>query len=626
IIYGDLNVNIGEPFSITCIIPITERIHWLRNGESISRHNLRHGRDDHSYVLTESPIEGEKHRMEAHLSVRHALKVHEGRYQCNHHHGSSHMLHVRDSKGQGEPTESGYQTIDGLTPNSAEDLFTRTWMEVQQQKPQQQLPQMPHQSHKQHKSHGNSNLSNAMPWHPSAGGGADGTIIHRVYSATPPDFPPPRLNPLEHTVAPPEPPTILYNQTRQQRPIQIATATGSDSDSDTESEFITTARATEASLLLTTAHHHSHHQQQLQQQAQHTLNAFQLPLPTRTNVQPSPGQNLSPIPGQNEKYQTYSPHYVPPVVGGGGQPARGVAGGELTTISTATSTRPMKGVNGAGGVRGGAAAAGGGSGGGATMMLGAINHMMGGQVQHSQTLVDDKVVPNYDNPEHQMKFYDIRGPLLLSCNVSDTDSKVPLIWKKNGTDVMQVNSLKGRIKVIDAERSFMIDKTETHDDGVYSCEFGGVTKTINVIARVVVRVPSNTAVVEGEKMSVSCSVVGTAPQLSWTFGNVTLTNNTDRFVLKSENNIQNAILTLDNVTLEDRGDYKCIGRNAANDYGGANVASDVTLVRVKGKFAALWPFLGICAEVLILCIIILIYEKRRNKSELEESDTDPQEQ
>jgi len=45
-----------------------------------------------------------------------------------------------------------------------------------------------------------------------------------------------------------------------------------------------------------------------------------------------------------------------------------------------------------------------------------------------------------------------------------------------------------------------------------------------------------------------------------------------------------------------------------------------------GKYAALWPFLGICAEVLILCLIILIYEKRRNKSELEESDTDPQEQ
>ncbi len=41
-----------------------------------------------------------------------------------------------------------------------------------------------------------------------------------------------------------------------------------------------------------------------------------------------------------------------------------------------------------------------------------------------------------------------------------------------------------------------------------------------------------------------------------------------------------------------------------------------------GKLAALWPFLGICAEVFVLCAIILIYEKRRNKAELDESDTD----
>lgn len=41
-----------------------------------------------------------------------------------------------------------------------------------------------------------------------------------------------------------------------------------------------------------------------------------------------------------------------------------------------------------------------------------------------------------------------------------------------------------------------------------------------------------------------------------------------------------------------------------------------------GKLAALWPFLGICAEVFILCAIILVYEKRRNKADLDESDTD----
>jgi len=38
--------------------------------------------------------------------------------------------------------------------------------------------------------------------------------------------------------------------------------------------------------------------------------------------------------------------------------------------------------------------------------------------------------------------------------------------------------------------------------------------------------------------------------------------------------------------------------------------------------AALWPFLGIVAEVVVLCTIILIYEKKRNKTELDESDTD----
>lgn len=41
-----------------------------------------------------------------------------------------------------------------------------------------------------------------------------------------------------------------------------------------------------------------------------------------------------------------------------------------------------------------------------------------------------------------------------------------------------------------------------------------------------------------------------------------------------------------------------------------------------GKLAALWPFLGICAEVFVLCAIILIYEKKRNKQEMEDSDTD----
>ncbi|XP_050740995.1 uncharacterized protein LOC108036693 [Drosophila biarmipes] len=583
IYYGDHEVSVGEDFSITCVIPVTEQIHWLKNGEPITRHNLRHGRDDHAYTLSESTIDGEDHKIEAHLSVKHALKVHEGIYQCNRHH-SSFMLRVLDSKGvgvgAGGPTESGYQTIDEVTSKSADEVFSKEW-------------KAKHKQHKSHLGYGNDSLSGSQSWHTSSVGGG----IHRVYSATPPDFPPPRLNPQEHTVAPPEPPTILYNQT-------YSTAS---------------ATATETTLFMTTAHHHTHHQQQLQQQGQHTLNAFQLQPPPR------------PHPGQHERHKTHSQHYLPPVVGSGSEEdARGGGRGEQTTISAASSTRAMGGYDGAGP---------GGPAGATAPMMGAGGHMlMGGQghqvhqvhLQH-QTLLPvkmDKLVPNYDNIEHKMKFYDIKTPLVLSCNVKDETTKAVLIWKKNNTLVTDEPSLKGRFKIIADEKKFIIDKTEANDHGNYTCEIDGESQRIEVIARVVVRVPSNTAVVEGEKMSVTCTVVGTDPQLTWTFGNVTLTNATDRFVLKQDNGVQNAILTLDNVTLDDRGEYKCIGRNAANDYGVNTTApaSDFTTVRVKGKFAALWPFLGICAEVLILCIIILIYEKRRNKSELEESDTDPQEQ
>jgi hypothetical protein len=40
---------------------------------------------------------------------------------------------------------------------------------------------------------------------------------------------------------------------------------------------------------------------------------------------------------------------------------------------------------------------------------------------------------------------------------------------------------------------------------------------------------------------------------------------------------------------------------------------------ISDKLAALWPFLGIVAEVIVLCVIILVYEKRRSKK-LEEED------
>ena len=39
------------------------------------------------------------------------------------------------------------------------------------------------------------------------------------------------------------------------------------------------------------------------------------------------------------------------------------------------------------------------------------------------------------------------------------------------------------------------------------------------------------------------------------------------------------------------------------------------------KLAALWPFLAIVAEVVILCIIIFIYEKRHTKAQEEDESS-----
>lgn len=43
---------------------------------------------------------------------------------------------------------------------------------------------------------------------------------------------------------------------------------------------------------------------------------------------------------------------------------------------------------------------------------------------------------------------------------------------------------------------------------------------------------------------------------------------------------------------------------------------------ITDKLAALWPFLGICAEVAILCSIIFVYEKRKSMNQCDEPDTD----
>lgn len=59
---GPSSVYVGHPFSITCTVSISESIQWMKDGELIEKYSKllgrHHVKEENSYVLTESDIEG----------------------------------------------------------------------------------------------------------------------------------------------------------------------------------------------------------------------------------------------------------------------------------------------------------------------------------------------------------------------------------------------------------------------------------------------------------------------------------------------------------------------------------------------------------------------------------------
>lgn len=129
-------------------------------------------------------------------------------------------------------------------------------------------------------------------------------------------------------------------------------------------------------------------------------------------------------------------------------------------------------------------------------------------------------------------------------------------------------------------------------------------------------------VVEGEKLSLVClGDLEPGIKIIWDFAGKSYSASEGRVKLLRDHGINRARLLVDSIEMTDRGSVTCRAAYNWTEIPSHN-ASATTNLRVKDKLAALWPFLGICAEVIVLCAIILIYEKKRNKAELEESDTD----
>ncbi|KRY36286.1 Neuroplastin [Trichinella spiralis] len=162
--------------------------------------------------------------------------------------------------------------------------------------------------------------------------------------------------------------------------------------------------------------------------------------------------------------------------------------------------------------------------------------------------------------------------------------------------------------------SLILSKPTSKETGIYAC----IAKNWSVGGFVEVRGKATISdkhqvsknMLYGETAELSCPVYGyPMPNIVWKRENEDLTNDSGRIHFESCNGIANGTLIIRDATYDDRASYTCV---ATNEFGSDNFT---VLIRVKDKLAALWPFLGIVTEVVILMIAIFIFEKRRTKHE-----------
>lgn len=86
--------------------------------------------------------------------------------------------------------------------------------------------------------------------------------------------------------------------------------------------------------------------------------------------------------------------------------------------------------------------------------------------------------------------------------------------------------------------------------------------------------------------------------------------------------LSKAVLKIEDAVKSDRRGLKCMAYNVSASSDDTDCSETVSFVRVKDKLAALWPFLGIVAEVIFLSVFILIVEKRRANKDIDEDEED----
>ncbi|XP_062869056.1 basigin isoform X2 [Trichomycterus rosablanca] len=206
----------------------------------------------------------------------------------------------------------------------------------------------------------------------------------------------------------------------------------------------------------------------------------------------------------------------------------------------------------------------------------------------------------------------------LSCNLTNTETPIKSHhWMKNGKTIENTKKDSDALYT-----EYIVSKIESNS-GVYTCVFsfdaGEFKENIDVKSSPHVTTHKHSENSnENDKAVLVCESHSYPLPTDWAWKKITdsestaISNGTDRYTIKSTPN--NSTLIIDNLEGDDAGDYECFG---SNDLGQHSLKIHL---RVRSRLAALWPFLGIVAEVIILVTVIFIYEKRRKPDEITDDD------
>ncbi|XP_066840044.1 basigin isoform X2 [Anser cygnoides] len=219
-----------------------------------------------------------------------------------------------------------------------------------------------------------------------------------------------------------------------------------------------------------------------------------------------------------------------------------------------------------------------------------------------------------ERPDVQTGFSDSTGKLILSCNLTDPAFAVEGHEWKHGDKILQTDTESS------AFTSYIIEGKKEEHSGIYECIYKTSPEikgemNISVLPQVVAYKKSEHGN-EGDTGVLTCKNPSFPPVSDWVWyrnDQESIVNGSGRYIIKSSGNKTELRILKLNIE-EDTGDYHC---SATNSFGKGEATVNL---RVRSRLAALWPFLGIVAEVLVLVTIIFIYEKRRKPDEVLDDD------